>query len=162
MKQTMSLCFSVEKTLGKLIKWLRILGFDTRLDADESKPLSDRIFLTRTRRVAEKREASKCLLIESDRLDDQLVEVIKSLNITAQALRPFSRCIQCNTEIRSIEKEAVWGEVPDYVWETQDRFSLCVCCNRIYWRGSHFERSMEKIARLFGSPGETHRREQKT
>lgn len=162
MKQTMNLCFSAEKTLGKLLKWLRILGFDTRLESDAPNPLSDRIFLTRTRRIVKKREFSKCLLIESDRLDDQLLEVIKALNITSDAIRPFSRCIQCNTEIRRIEKEAVCGEVPDYVWETQDRFSICVRCNRIYWPGSHLERGMEKIVRLFGDLSKTQNNDPKT
>lgn len=150
----MNLCFAVEKTLGKLAKWLRLLGFDTRFESARPKQaperLSGRIFLTRTKRNLGKRNFSKCLLIESDHLDDQLREVVHALNITFESIHPFSRCIQCNTEIRQIEKEAVWGKVPDYVWETQDRFSLCVRCNRIYWSGSHFFRGMGKIAQLFG------------
>jgi uncharacterized protein with PIN domain len=49
-----------------------------------------------------------------------------------------------------VEKASILGQVPDYIFETHDRFHKCPECDRIYWRGSHTRRSLEKIQQLLG------------
>lgn len=148
----MEINFAAEKTLGKLAKWLRILGFDTIYDPDNINPAeSGRILLTRTKRIQDEYTTEKLIFIESDKPFKQLQEVIKELGIVKKDIKTFSRCIRCNTEIRTIDKNSIRSVVPDYVWENQDSFKACSECKRIYWQGSHTKRSMELIKKLFES-----------
>ncbi len=148
----METSFAAEKTLGKLAKWLRILGFDTICDPDIKNPAeSGRILLTRTKRVKYEYTTDKLIFIKSDKPFKQLKEVIKALGIVNEDLKTFTRCINCNTKIRTIEKNSIRSVVPDYVWESHDSFKACSKCKRIYWQGSHTKRSMEIIKKLFES-----------
>ena len=142
--------FAAEKTLGKLAKWLRILGFDTIYDPGIINPAeSGRILLTRTKRIRDEYTTDKLIFIKSDKPFKQLQEVIKTLGIVHEDIKTFTRCIKCNTEIRTINKNSIRSVVPDYVWENQDSFKTCIECKRIYWQGSHTKRSMEIIKKLF-------------
>jgi len=148
----MEINFAAEKTLGKLAKWLRILGFDTIYDLDIINPdESGRILLTRTKRIKDEYTSDKLIFIESDKPFKQLQEVVKALGIVKKDIKTFTRCIRCNTEIRTIDKNSIRSVVPDYVWESQDSFKACIECKRIYWQGSHTKRSMELIKKLFES-----------
>jgi len=144
--------FAAEKTLGKLAKWLRILGFDTIYDPDIiDSAESERIVLTRTKRILNEHNTGKLILIKSDKPFKQLKEVIITLGIVKEDIRPFTRCVRCNTKIRMITKNSIRSLVPDYVWENQDSFKTCNKCKRIYWQGSHTKRSMKLIKKLFES-----------
>jgi len=146
----METSFAAEKILGKLAKWLRILGFDTIYDPDIKNPVeSGRILLTRTKRIKYDYTTDKLIFIKSDKPFKQLKEVIKALGIVNEDIKTFTRCIRCNTKIRTIEKNSIRSLVPDYVWESQDSFKACSKCKRIYWQGSHTKRSMEIIKKLF-------------
>jgi len=146
----METSFAAEKTLGKLAKWLLILGFDTIYDPDIKNPdESGRILLTRTKRIKYEYTTDKLIFIKSDKPFKQLKEVIKALGIVNEDIKTFTRCIRCNTKIRTIEKNSIRSLVPDYVWESQDSFKACSKCKRIYWQGSHTKRSMEIIKKLF-------------
>ena len=155
MNSMREICFAVEPTLGKLAKWLRILGFDTSYEPgfsakkamnSESKK---RILLTRTQRVRNGKSSQEFIFITSNDPFDQLREVIHTLGIVYTDTRPFSRCIRCNTRIQPVDKDSVQGNVPDYIWQTCDLFQTCGRCRRIYWPGSHTERSRDIIMRLF-------------
>jgi uncharacterized protein with PIN domain len=147
--------FLADRTVGKLAKWLRIIGFDTRYDIDACSGRSsegsepDRILLTRSRRAIEKTSFKVSLLIRSDHIEKQLRQVIRDLKIDKAGIRPFSRCIRCNTRIRPVERSAVFGRVPDYIWENCQDFRQCENCSRIYWEGTHIERGKERIEKLF-------------
>ena len=151
-----NLCFAAEKTLGRLAKWLRLLGFDTLYGSEITAERfldtmeNDRIFLTRTQRLKKPLALRKFIFIESDHLEQQLNQVVRELDLKAADTRPFSRCLQCNALIVAAEKNSVRGRVPDYVFETHDRFQRCPKCSRIYWPGSHTRRGLEKIRALFG------------
>lgn len=147
-------CFAAEKTLGKLAKWLRLLGFDTLYQPELSTEKfietleKNRILLTRTRLVRKQFASRKLIFIESDHLEKQLSQVFRELGLKPAQIKPFSRCLQCNLPIVAVEKKSLWGRVPDYIFETHDHFHLCTECDRIYWPGSHTRRSLEKIRQL--------------
>lgn len=149
----MAVTFATEKTLGKLSKWLRILGFDTRSEADgedlAAAGETGRIVLTRTRRRLERLGRERCLFIGSNNPFDQLKEVIGALGLKPDDVRLFTRCLICNDPTEPIEKNAVCDRVPDYVWESCNRFWQCRRCRKIYWSGSHRQRAGQKIADLF-------------
>jgi uncharacterized protein with PIN domain len=149
-------CFAAEKTLGRLTKWLRLLGFDTRYEPEFAGKKfietleKDRVLLTRTRRIQNQFASRRLIFIESDHLMPQLNQIFRELGLKASQTRPFSRCLQCNTSIVIVEKASVLGRVPDYIFEIHDRFQKCPECDRIYWPGSHTRRSLETIRQLLG------------
>ena len=138
--------------LGRLAKWLRLLGYDTAyfpdLDDHELVRLAraeGRVLLTRDRELTRRRGLS-CLFVENDELEEQLLQVIFELHLETE--RPFSRCPVCNTPLQEVEKSSVKGRVPPYVFRTKEHFSLCPECDRIYWRGTHWARMREEIAQI--------------
>ena len=153
----MNFCFAADRTLGRLAKWLRLMGFDTVYESDDSSTRfyanldERRVLLTRTGKIRKQFAGRRLIFIEVNDVFGQLAQIVSELAITPKDIRPFSRCIACNTPVMQIAKEAAFGLVPDYIWETHDNFSQCRQCKRIFWRGSHTARSMEKIERLFDS-----------
>jgi uncharacterized protein with PIN domain len=151
----MSFCFAADRTLGKLLKWLRILGFDTIFESGISNKRfyeslePERVLLTRTAANRDRFTDRRLVFIEADKVRDQLRQVMDDLAITRQDIHLFSVCLQCNSPIVAVGKQDVYGQVPDYTWETHAEFSKCRQCERIYWAGSHVERSREVIERLF-------------
>lgn len=136
--------FLLTKELGRLAKWLRILGFDAvyfkqdNLSSLIIQALRDnRIILTRNHRLPKLR-GFKIVVIKAEKIKEQLSEVLKVLEIKADSDRMFSRCIICNEELIDIEKEKVKDKVPEYVFKTQEDFVTCPKCKHIYWKGTHF------------------------
>jgi len=130
--------------LGRLVKWLRILGFDTEYFT--AKNLSslvitalreDRIILTRNLRIAQA-PGIKLFKIKEDLVIEQLKQIIQDLELKLDQERLFSRCIICNSELKPIDKKAAEGKVPEYVFKTQEEFSWCPTCDKIYWSGTHW------------------------
>lgn len=151
----MAFCFAADRTLGKLAKWLRILGFDTTLEIDapvdrfHASLEIDRIVLTRTRSIKNRFKAHRLVYITSNHLVLQLRQVITEIGICPSDTRPFSRCTHCNVPIVDAAAEDVCGLIPDYIYETHNEFQKCLQCNRIFWPGSHTRRSLERIEYLF-------------
>jgi hypothetical protein len=144
--------FIVDGMLGRLAKWLRILGYDTayspQLDDDQLVRLAraeGRLLLTRDRALAQRR-GLQCLLVESDHLEEQLSQVLAESAPTQE--HPFSRCPVCNTPLEKAEKTEIKGRVPPYIFRTHRDFSLCPKCDKVYWSGTHWARMQEKLARL--------------
>ena len=153
----MDLCFAADRTLGKLAKWLRILGFDTTFESGISNKgfyerlEPERILLTRIAANRGRFGGRKLVFIEADRVHDQLRQVIGDLAITRRDIRLFSICLECNSPIARVGKPDVYGQVPDYTWQTHDEFSQCRQCGRIYWAGTHVERIEAMVERLFNN-----------
>ena len=145
--------FAVDIMLGKLAKWLRVLGFDARsmpLDdlARVESLLSEGIIpVTRREKL---RDIEGVLFIRTDRQLEQLKELISVLSIGIDELRPFSRCSLCNADLLQIPRKAVFGAVPDYVLETASDFRKCPECARVYWPGSHRQKMFDKLESITG------------
>ena len=151
----MAFSFAADRTLGKLAKWLRILGFDTIFESDVSGDrfpgdlTKERIVLTRTISIKKRFITQHCIFISSNFLNEQLKQVIVETGIGPADVRPFSICLDCNVPIAAVDKDDVFGQVPDYIFETHSEFKRCCQCEKIFWPGSHTERSLEKIEQLF-------------
>jgi len=144
--------FLADEMLGRLAKWLRMLGYDTlyhqHLGDNELARLAraeGRLILTRDTKLA-RRRGVRCLLIKSELIEEQLPQVVNDLGLVPA--NPFSRCAVCNTPLEEIKRSAAKERVPPYVFRTQERFKLCPQCGRIYWRGTHWEGMKERIERL--------------
>ncbi len=144
--------FLADGMLGTLAKWLRILGYDTMYHAQlEDNQLvrlaraEGRILLTRDTGLL-RRKGLRCLFIQSESLEEQLAQVLQAFDLRAD--NPFSRCPVCNTVLEDVPKHEAWGQVPPFIFQTQERFSLCPECNRFYWRGTHWQRMWQKVEGL--------------
>lgn len=142
--------FIADVMVGKLARWLRILGFDTeysnKYEDDEIIRIgeaADRVILTRDVPLASRRMNARCLLIASDHYKDQVLQVISTFSLKEFAI--FSRCIECNTRLQDADKEAVFERVPPFVYLTQERFAVCPSCNRVYWHGTHADAILKRI-----------------
>jgi len=136
--------FILSKELGRLAKWLRILGFDSEyFHQDNLSSLliqalrDERIILTRNQRLA-RPTGVKSVLIKAEKIKEQIAEILKELHIRLDSAIMFSRCIICNEELVDIEKEKIKDKVPEYVFKTQSNFITCPKCQRIYWQGTHW------------------------
>jgi len=132
------------KELGRLAKWLRILGLDAEYAGENNlsslviQALRDeRIILTRNQRLLKTRGV-KTLLIKNEKIKSQVAEVLGALNIKPDVAKMFSRCILCNEGLIDIDKIKVKEKVPEYVYQTQENFITCPKCKRIYWQGTHW------------------------
>jgi uncharacterized protein with PIN domain len=153
--------FVVDHNVGKLARWLRLMGYDARFfrggnDAElVAIALKEgRIIVTRDTRIMQRRLVTKgklkALLIESDQPERQIRQLIDSLHLDWR-FNPFSLCLECNQPLVERKKAELKELVPPYVFKTQDQFRQCPKCHRIYWRGTHW-RAMTK--RLEGLGGE--------
>jgi hypothetical protein len=147
--------FAVDTMLGKLARWLRALGYDAAYDpgCEDASLLrlareEGRVLLTRDTRLLLRRDLPQALFVRSDRLEEQVAQVRRELGPEAERDSPFSRCLECNGELVEAPPEEVRDLVPPYVYSTQKQFARCAGCGRIYWKGTHFPRIQQKIAKL--------------
>jgi uncharacterized protein with PIN domain len=136
--------------LGTLAKWLRILGydcvFDTSLNDHQLVRLAraeDRMLLTRDTELARRRGLC-VMLIEAEVLDDQIRQVLDSLDLAPQRSR--SRCSICNERLEPLDHKDAAARVPPYVAQTQRLFRACPACGRVYWPGTHWRKIDQRLA----------------
>ena len=143
--------FAADAMVGKLARWMRVLGFDVaywkRIDDDELIRIAEaenRIILTRDTGIAARRpDTRRCVLIESDHYKQQLRQVLDAFALTE--FHVFSRCLECNTLLETVDKEAVFERVPPFVYLTQDRFAACPSCGRVFWHGTHADQMLARL-----------------
>jgi len=146
--------FVADKTLGRLARWLRILGCDVLYGSNFSgngllaaARREDRVVLTRDRRLAKEREAPAVLRIDSDGFRAQLRQVVEAFAIDPWA-DLFQRCVECNAELHAVAREEVAGRVPEFVLATQRSFRRCSRCGHLYWEATHVERVRRELAAM--------------
>ena len=149
--RTIDLKFSAGPPLGRLARWLRILGLDCRYlpepenNGDISKYAEDHILLTRRTDI----KGKNVVFIGEDRVENQL-KILSQLVPIKDLIRPFSRCVECNVPLKDISKDEARPIVPEYVYLTQEDFKICPLCGRVFWPGTHRNRMEIKIKEIFG------------
>jgi uncharacterized protein with PIN domain len=143
--------FVADRMLGKLARWLRVLGYDTLyLGGAEDEMIrrglqEGRVFLTRNRRAHPWLKRGRVMVIKADDPREQLREVVRRLHLPLAAEALLHRCLGCNRPLVTVDKEEVRGEVPDYVWQTHVEFRRCQGCRRVFWAGSHAEKMRHRL-----------------
>ena len=151
--------FVVDVNVGRIAKWLRVIGHDALYipDADDGELVrrageQDRIILTRDRYIAERRVVAsgrvKVILLQSHDFREQMREVTEALDLGFHD--GFSICIECNAPLQETDKESVRDRVPEFVFSTQVSFQVCPDCGKLYWRGTHWRNMQEELAAFTG------------
>jgi uncharacterized protein with PIN domain len=146
--------FAVDCMLGKMAKWLKILGFDAvffNKIADEDlmavAQKEGRILLTRDTGLIERARNMRTLFITSENWREQVQEVMNHFGLWSQ-VKPNSRCLECNRTLRALSKSEAKNLVTPFVYKTADTFALCSGCGRVFWRGTHLKDMESRINAL--------------
>jgi uncharacterized protein with PIN domain len=143
--------FVVDVNVGKLALLLRMLG----LDAEYSPKFLDKDILSfckKEKRIVLSKDTGllKCRQIifgrhvRSIHPDDQLSEVLNFFGIKGP-FNFFSRCLRCNNKLVPISKKDILHRLEPKTKKYFNRFKICPQCNRIYWRGSHYEKMKNRL-----------------
>ena len=148
--------FLADSNVGRLARWLRVLGYDAAFEPRLSDGLlvfralrEGRVLLTRDVELTRRRLITtgqvEAVLLTGDQVQDQLRQVRQELDLDDGAA--MSRCLECNVPLQQRDPATVAHRVPPYVRATQQRFSECPRCARVYWPGTHWERMRAQLQR---------------
>jgi uncharacterized protein len=144
-------CFVLDVHLGKLAKYLRMLGFDTlyqnNFDDDEIIEISvreKRIILTRDIGILKNSKVTHGYWVRSQKPKQQIAEVINRFSLTGH-IEPLNRCIECNGKIVEVEKEQIADLLKPKTRKFFQNFYQCTNCKKVYWEGSHYSKMLDKI-----------------
>ena len=146
--------FVADRMLGKLAKWLRVLGYDVVYlrKASEGEILRNlqegRTLLTRNRRAQKWRGKGNLFVVEDNDPKIQLRQVVKGLGLPELDAVIFSRCLICNRTLDPVRRETVREEVPDYIYQKHEEFYRCSDCGKVYWHGSHAARMRQQLREI--------------
>jgi uncharacterized protein with PIN domain len=146
--------FILDNHLGKLATYLRILGLDAIYHNDyQDDELAvdavnlNRILLTRDRQLLMRKTIRHGYLIRSLEPEVQVTEVLHRFRLTS-IVNPFNRCLHCNGKLILVEKETILHRLQPKTKKYFQDFHICPKCDRVYWKGSHYERMDQKVAEL--------------
>ena len=145
--------FAADRMLGRLVKWLRVLGCDviygphlTGYGLIRAARAEGRLILTRDRHLKQK-QPPPFIMIESNDHHEQLCQVMRECRLDSGAAL-FTRCLSCNSLLQVRAKETVATLVPPYVFSTVKKFSYCPRCQRVYWPGTHQQKMLDALGKL--------------
>ena len=149
--------FIADVMLGRLARWLRLLGFDTLYYHDISDAQliriakeQGRVILTRDVSLVKIKGIRDYLLIKTNDSFQQLLDVIRTLDLKVFHL--LSRCVSCNGQLSRLpDKTDIKDAVPDFVFLNFHSFLKCRDCGKIYWEGTHPKLFKEKLSEVLDS-----------
>lgn len=143
--------FICDVHLGRLCRYLRMLGFDTAYsnrfsptNLIEQSIAEKRILLSKSYRLTHYPKVERAYRIRSSDPEEQIKDLICHLSL-ADLADPFTRCLNCNSELQSVQKSEVREQLQPNTAKYYDEFLRCPSCNKLFWEGSHYEHMLEFI-----------------
>ena len=139
--------FLLDNHLGRLARYLRLLGFDTLYfnnrydDAQLAQMAEERncILLSRDRGLLKRSQVVYGFWLRSKEPEEQLRAVLHRYGL-GDEIRPWRRCLRCNGTLQAVDKEKILQRLEPKTRLHYDEFHICGECEQIYWKGSHFEK----------------------
>ncbi len=158
--------FIADNNVGKLARWLRLMGYDTLLfkQKDDDRMIKtalreDRVVLTKDAQFMKRHVVTsgktKSIHIECDDPGLQVQQVVNMLKLDYH-FKPFSLCLECNRVLIVRDKDEVRTLVPNRVLETQTQYTQCPVCHRVYWPGTHWRAMSKKLQDLQSGGDKNH------
>jgi uncharacterized protein with PIN domain len=146
--------FVLDVHLGRLAAYLRMLGFDAwyeRYSADpelvQISASQQRVLLTRDRSLLKHAAVTHGYWLRETNSRQQIAEVVHRFDL-ARSIRQFTRCMRCNAVLQPVLKESVHNSLPARIAALHEEFMQCPKCERLYWRGSHYDHMRRWIEEL--------------
>lgn len=150
--------FIVDYNVGKLARWLRMMGYDTAFfkEGEDSVMVKQalaegRIILTRDTGIMPRRLVAggrvRAVLLQREVPEEQMRHLMAVLDIK-DGIKPFTLCLEDNSPLIPVEKEKVRDRVPPYVFKTQKEYVECPECRRVYWKGTHWLAMLKRLEKL--------------
>ena len=142
--------FLADSMLGRLAKWLRIMGYDTLYQSYYPPAVIDQfvkeglLLLSRHKITADK--YTSALLLHGNSVGEQLAELKQKVSLTPNRLNWFTRCLICNTFLKEVPASQAKENLPEYIYfQNISGIRLCPSCGRYYWPGSHRARMVHQL-----------------
>jgi uncharacterized protein with PIN domain len=147
--------FIADINLGHIVKYMRIIGFDTYYDPllspheiIEISKREDRIILTQSRKLLKFKAVTHGILIRPGTPTNQVKQIIDTLDIK-DSIKLFSRCLRCNILLKNVPKDKVLDRIPPKAKKNCDQYVECQSCDKIYWKGgTHFIHTKKAVRQL--------------
>ena len=146
--------------LGKLTRWLRILGHDvTYFRSIEDKNLikmansESRVLLTRDKELVHQtlKKGVKTFFVKGINNIETLADLANWFGLNFEIDLNISRCPKCNMLIRLVSKESVLQEIHELTALHYDEFWKCIGCGQVYWQGAHWKmirKTLEEVKHI--------------
>lgn len=146
--------FVLDVHLGTLARYMRMFGFDVNYknDFSDSKIIDisineKRAILTRDLGILKQGRVTRGYWVRNTKPVTQIEEIIERFHLKKE-IKEFSRCIRCNTILKRIDKKKIINIIPPKVRACQNEFFFCYLCNKVYWKGTHYEKMSGLISKL--------------
>jgi uncharacterized protein with PIN domain len=151
--------FILDGHLGRLATYLRLLGFDTQyyndIEDEEIVQIAverERILLTRDVRLLMRKNVDYGYWLRSKDPMEQIGEIVKRYKL-ANTISPWGRCLRCNGHLEQILKEDILDRLEPLTIEHYHEFHICLDCDQIYWKGSHYQPLRRLVSDIGGVAG---------
>ncbi|MGC8849262.1 MAG: Mut7-C RNAse domain-containing protein [Candidatus Bathyarchaeia archaeon] len=156
--------FLLDGMLGKLARWLRLLGEEVIYErdmADEdlmAKALKENLILLTSDeelfRMASSRGIEACL-VERRPIHEELSLLASRYGVCLELNPSLSRCPRCGAPLMEASKGEVEGLVPPGSFTRYSEYWICSnkSCKKIYWRGSHWRNIYKTLRKCGGVRG---------
>ena len=144
--------FICDVMLGKLARYLRMLGFDARYIKQGKDirslpaPSAESLFLTKKKGDGSLREQT--IVIQNNDPEKQVLEIMDHIKKDIDPAAFMTRCMKCNTILVDVPGEDIEQSVPEYIYHHHKAFRVCPSCKKVYWEGSHAEKMREWLRKL--------------
>lgn len=135
--------FVSDNHLGRLARYLRLLGLDTlyKRDWTDSELVrisieEQRILLTRDVGLLKRGSVTHGYYVRATDPREQVTEVVRRLHLARQ-LTPLTRCMSCNGELLPVAKDEIAHRLPPETRRYFNEFQICGSCDKVYWQGAH-------------------------
>ena len=148
--------FMADHNIRDMVKMLRALGLDVAENKDFSPEemvdaaiSENRIILTGNRQLLKRKRVTHGIFVHSTDRENQVRLIVRRLCLE-DLCKPFSRCLLCNTCLVKVEKDDVSDRIPPKTRNRCHDFARCPACNRLYWKGTHYQHIQKRIERILG------------
>ena len=159
------IAFLADNHLGRLARYLRLLGFDTVYAGNTPDDIlaershdDNRVLLTRDRGLLKRSLVVFGYCLRSTNSREQLFAVLRRYRLFNK-VEPWRRCLHCNGRLQPVAKEAVLHRLEPKTKLYYDTFRQCDACGQVYWEGSHVGELGRLVAEVAAAAAGNERRD---
>ena len=107
----------------------------------------NRIILTRDKELLKNGKVTHGYWVRAIDPETQVAEIIRRFDLYSQ-IDPFHRCLGCNSRLERIDKSIILNRLKPKTRDHFDEFYICQPCDKVFWKGSHYQRMKNRINHL--------------